>query len=67
MVSELKEQIKDAARRLGSSALWSKAKTAWAIKGKHVTDKDIFDSWYNKIINKNAIISSEYGGVHGYE
>lgn len=38
----LKEMIKSAARKLGTSATWDGPNKAWVIKGKHVTDKEIF-------------------------
>lgn len=38
----VKEQIKAAAHRVGSSAVWNKALGAWIISGKRITDKDIF-------------------------
>ena len=38
----VKEQIKSAAQQLGTRATWDKANKAWVIKGKHVTDKEIF-------------------------
>ena len=38
----VKEIIKSAARNLGTNASWDKNNKAWVIKGKHVTDKEIF-------------------------
>lgn len=38
----VKEMIKSAARNLGTNASWDKSNKAWVIKGKHVTDKEIF-------------------------
>ena len=38
----VKEQIKSAAQQLGTRVSWDKANKAWVIKGKHVTDKEIF-------------------------
>jgi len=37
-----KEQIKDAARNLGTNAVWNGKKKEWVIKGKRITDKEIF-------------------------
>lgn len=38
----VKEMIKSAARNLGTNAKWDGPNKAWIIKGKHVTDKEIF-------------------------
>jgi molecular chaperone DnaK (HSP70) len=37
-----RELIKEAARKLGTNAVWNGKKKEWVLKGKHVTDKDIF-------------------------
>lgn len=38
----VKEQIKSAAQQLGTRATWDQGNKAWVIKGKHVSDKEIF-------------------------
>jgi len=38
----VKEAIKSAARNMGTSATWDGSNKAWVIKGKHITDKEIF-------------------------
>lgn len=38
-----KEQIKSAAQKMGTRAIWNKSQKAWIVKDRHVTDKDIFN------------------------
>ena len=39
---QVKEQIKSAARQLETRAVWDGKNKAWVIRGKHITDKEIF-------------------------